>query len=207
MNIEEYLINPCRALSIPYWKDQTISLPDNMLILHNDDFNESYLEKYNDETYFRLINKMIDIAKPTLPNGFTLLLAAPNTFTGHINECYDDIRVTAVQMEVYKKHPTYDADLWVAIADNKTGNIVATGIAEIDKVCKEGILEWVQVSPLCRAKGLGRYLVYELIYRMKNKAKFVTVSGNVNNKTNPEALYRKCGFTGNDIWHILTERD
>lgn len=37
---------------------------------------------------------------------------------------------------------------------------------------------------------------------MKN-ADFATVSGKVNNITNPERVYRKCGFEGNDIWHVL----
>lgn len=43
----------------------------------------------------------------------------------------------------------------------------------------------------------------ELLWRMKEKVDFVTVSGKSDNKTNPEGLYRSCGFTGNDLWHIL----
>lgn len=31
---------------------------------------------------------------------------------------------------------------------------------------------------------------------------FVTVSGSLDNKTNPEVLYRKCGFIDNDVWYI-----
>ena len=42
---------------------------------------------------------------------------------------------------------------------------------------------------------------------MQGIAEFATVSGKVNNPTNPESLYRKCGFTGNDIWHILTLKE
>lgn len=38
------------------------------------------------------------------------------------------------------------------------------------------------------------------------KSDFVTVSGKVDNDTKPEFLYRKCGFTGEDIWHILTKK-
>jgi len=41
---------------------------------------------------------------------------------------------------------------------------------------------------------------------MIGKANFVTVSGEVDNSTNPEALYRKCGFIGDDIWHIMTKK-
>ena len=40
---------------------------------------------------------------------------------------------------------------------------------------------------------------------MKEKADFVTVSGECDNPTNPETLYRKCGFNGNDIWYVFRE--
>jgi hypothetical protein len=39
------------------------------------------------------------------------------------------------------------------------------------------------------------------------KADFVTVSGRVDNRTNPERLYRRCGFEGNDVWCVLTMQD
>ena len=37
----------------------------------------------------------------------------------------------------------------------------------------------------------------------KGVAKFATVSGKVDDCNMPERLYRKCGFVGDDIWHIL----
>ena len=85
-------------------------------------------------------------------------------------------------------------------------DIVATGIAELDPECNEGVLEWIQVSENYRRCGLGSYIVIELLWRMKDIAQFVTVSGQCNNPTNPESLYRKCGFTGNDVWHILRRK-
>ena len=45
-----------------------------------------------------------------------------------------------------------------------------------------------------------------LLNRMAGRAAFATVSGQVNNITNPEGLYRRCGFTGSDVWHILKKR-
>ena len=38
-------------------------------------------------------------------------------------------------------------------------------------------------------------------------AKFATVSGKIRDPSDPERLYRKCGFVGTDIWHILTPKD
>ncbi len=90
--------------------------------------------------------------------------------------------------------------------DNLSGDIVATGIAEMDREIGEGVLEWVQVSKAHRGCGLGGYIVMELLWRMKDAARFATVSGRCKNPTNPEGLYRKCGFAGSDVWHILRRR-
>lgn len=77
--------------------------------------------------------------------------------------------------------------------------------ADLDSFMKEGILEWIQVLPEYRGKGIGTYLVNELLIRMKGKAKFATVSGDCNNINNPIKLYRKCGFVDNSIWYIAYE--
>ena len=79
----------------------------------------------------------------------------------------------------------------------------ASGIAELDTDIKEGILEWIQVSPEYRGKGLGKFIVNELLWRMRDKADFVTVSGKVDNPTNPRELYKTCGFADEEIWHVL----
>lgn len=78
-------------------------------------------------------------------------------------------------------------------------------MADLDKDLKEGILEWIQVLPAYRGKKIGQLIVNELLKRMIGKANFATVSGKVSNTTKPEMLYRKCGFTGDDLWHILTK--
>lgn len=46
-------------------------------------------------------------------------------------------------------------------------------------------------------------LVAELLKRLKPYANFTTVSGEVDNITNLERLYKSCGFVGDDIWHAL----
>ena len=43
---ETYMANPCGTSSLPFWKEKQIVVPDNMLILHDKDFNESYLIQY-----------------------------------------------------------------------------------------------------------------------------------------------------------------
>ena len=203
---EQYLVGPCTAASVPYWKAKSISIPVGMKILHQDEMNEAESEQYIDEPYFRLSHDLQGLSAPALPQGYSLCKAAPGDFAGHINSCYDGIGVTEAELHGYTERLVYHADLWLAVKDDQTGNIVATGIAELDREIGEGVLEWIQVSEGHRRHGLGSYLVSELLWRMKDNATFATVSGQCHNPTNPEGLYRKCGFTGSDVWHILRKR-
>lgn len=200
---EQYLADPCKAASIPYWKAKSITIPDGMKILHQDEYDKSGHEDYVDKPYFRLIHKLKGLSMPVLPLMFSLCTIPLSEYAAHINSCYEDICITEEELGRYSLRPVYDADLWLAVKDNRTGTIVATGIAELDCEIGEGILEWIQVSQGHRGKGLGRYIVLELLWRMKDKTDFVTVSGQCNNATNPEKLYRKCGFTGDNMWHVL----
>ena len=42
----------------------------------------------------------------------------------------------------------------------------------------------------------------EILDRLKDKVRFVTVSGDMNNKTNPYKLYERCGFKNCVIYKI-----
>ena len=106
----------------------------------------------------------------------------------------------------YTTRKVFDPSLWIAVKENSTGKIVATGIGELDDECGEGILEWIQVSEQHRRLGLGSYIVYSLLQNMTKKARFATVSGKCDDPTHPETLYRKCGFIGDDTWHILRRK-
>lgn len=199
----QYIENPCRASSIPYWKTVSMSVPENMRILHQDDFQVQFLAEYVDEPYFRLVHNLKSVQPVDVPDGFAMCSISLSDFAGHINSCYGENCVTEDELHRYTERTVYRAELWIAIKDETTGEIVATGIAEMDSEIGEGILEWIQVSEEYRGCGLGYFLVSELIWRLKDTARFVTVSGQCNNPSNPEKLYRKCGFIGNDIWHVM----
>lgn len=204
---KQYLENPCHAASLPYWKAVCISIPDNMKILHDSEFNTELLRRYIDEPYFRLLHHMREVKPVSLPEGYSLYEASVPDFVDHINSCYEDINVTRSEIQSYLTREQYSAELWLAVRDNDKGNIAATGIAELDREIGEGILEWIQVSKGYRRGGLGTYLVLELLWRMRKAARFATVSGKCKNPDHIEELYRKCGFCGNDVWHILRRRN
>lgn len=121
---------------------------------------------------------------------------------------YENTDMTIDKLRRYKENPVYDGDLWIFI--DKAGDIkerpLAFGLADFDSDLKEGILEWIQVAPNHRGKGLGTFLVRELLNRLKARADFVTVSGDWDNPNNPINLYRKSGFVGENIWYIGYEK-
>jgi len=211
---EDYLANPCRAASIPYWKYKSVSVPDGMKIVHDADFNKAKaeFENYTDETYFRLKHSLDNLPSPVLPQGFSVCDASLSDFTLHINKCYEGISLSESELHSYTKRAVYSKNLWLAVKNNLCDKIAATGIAEFDCETGEGALEWIQVSREYRRHGLGSYIVSELLRRISSMekvegtSKFVTVSGKFSNPENPEMLYRKCGFSGNDVWHILRKR-
>lgn len=206
ISLENYLRNPCSSSSIPYWKAKNITIPDNMKIVHENVFSAEMLNEYEDETYFRLYHSMKELTKP---EGYDIVTASPEdieTIVSIINASYTDLQVSNEQMQSYTKTPVYRPDLWILLKESSTGICVGCGIADFDSEAKELILEWIQVLPQYRGKNIGTAIVKELLWRGKDFAQFATVSGKVENKTKPEALYRKCGFTGNDVWHILRKK-
>lgn len=203
---EQYLTDPCAAAPIPYWKVKSIPIPEGMLILHHTEFDAGNYQQYADEPYFRLSHDLQDLSALVLPEGFSLCDASPGDFAMHINKCYHGIGISEAALRGYVDRPVYHGALWLAVKADRTGEIAATGIAEVDREIGEGALEWIQVSKEYRGRGLGSFVVSELLWRMKDIARFATVSGQCNNPTNPEALYRKCGFAGNDVWHTLSLR-
>lgn len=207
LSLNSYLKNPCGTLSIPYWKHKKTVIPENMKIVHEKDYFKGDFNDYNDEPYFRLYHNMKNIEHETV-NDVEILsgISDINEFVWLINRSYVDLSVTAEQLEDYKNTPVFCSELWILLKKKNSGEIVAGGIADYDRECRELILEWIQVIPTYRGKGYGKTVVNSLLSKMEGIAEFATVSGKVNNPTDPEGLYRRCGFTGDDIWHILTKK-
>ena len=207
LSLQDYLSNPCGTSSIPYWKQKVLAVPDNMVIVHERDMPYFASDDYYDEPYFRLYHNLKNIRQTMI--GETEIVQASQAvdeFVRLINASYSDLSVTAGQIEGYQQTPVYGPDLWILLKKKETGAILAGGIADFDNEANELILEWIQVLPCYRGRGYGQIIVNSLLAKMQGVAQFATVSGKVNNPYSPESLYRKCGFTGNDIWHILTRK-
>lgn len=62
----EAIENPCRVSSLPYWKTKSISVPDDMLIVHDEQYQTGHFDDYSDECYFRLRHDMNELQKPEI---------------------------------------------------------------------------------------------------------------------------------------------
>ena len=207
-NLAEYLADPCGTLSLPYWKAGIFTPPPGLRVLHDRDFDPALLAEWEDCRYFRLLHDLKEVGREA-PAGILLQTAGPEQ-TGEIvriiNASYADIRVDAAQIEGYRRTAVYDPALWVMAADADTGRLMGCGIADYDPEAGELILEWIQVLPEYRRRGVGRAIVDHLLGQKQGIARFATVSGRADDPCRPERLYRSCGFAGNDLWHVLRPR-
>ena len=203
MDIKEYLSDPCAASSLPFWKITRFPAPEGVSVIRDGEYDPARYAG-TDEPYFKLIHDLKNVKTVPLPQGYRVVMRGTAAFAEHINECYSEESVTPEELELYKLRPVYDETLWIAVAEEKSGFLAASGIGEFDAQTGEGILEWIQVSPSHRRKGLGAFVVCSLLQKLRSKAKFVTVSGRLNAGSDPIKLYLSCGFTHPVIWHVVT---
>lgn len=143
MERDTYLKNPCGESSLPYWKAKQVVIPDGMKIVHQNQFEKDAYTQFVDEPYFRLKHDLKNVSAPQLPQGYSLCDASVRDFAEHINACYRGIQISEAELQSYTTRPVYVPSLWLAVRNNQTGEIAATGIAELDGECREGILEWI----------------------------------------------------------------
>ena len=201
MDVKEYLQDPCGTLSIPYWKAKTLAVPDSMTIVHCRDWNGQHSDF---QRFFRMKHDLKDICPIDYDYDTLSIDCQTAQLSEMINASYKHENIVLSEQDIlrWKQHETFREDLCVYI-NTDNGRMAASGIAEYDKACREGIIEWVQVLPEHRGEGLGKKIVNVLLSRLKHiGADFVTVSGNLDNASNPLELYKKCGFTGDDVWYI-----
>jgi GNAT superfamily N-acetyltransferase len=184
-----------------------------MLMLHEADLRALPVDRFPARTaYFRLLHRPAGRGVTvTPPPGFSLRSAEPGREFRQVAEligrCYADLHPTDDEVQGWTRHPVFDPALWIWIVDDEKGLPAGLGIAEFDREVREGSLEWIQMLPGYQGRGLGKCLVRELLARLEGRADFTTVSGEVVNATHPEALYRSCGFSGEDVWWLCRASD
>ena len=156
--------------------------------------------------YFRPRHDLECVPPPMLPAGYRFqevdLPRQTDEVARLISTCYKDRKLAPETVLSWTAHPSYAPELWVW-ALGPDGRPAGLGIAELDWSVPEGSLEWIQVLPTHRRRGLGAAVVHELLRRLQGQAAFATVAGQVADPMRPERLYRRCGLTGQDVWWVL----
>ena len=126
--------------------------------------------------------------------------------TDMINRSYthSDVCVTKEHIESLMATKVYCPKLWIGAFTD--GELIGSILCDFDSEVGEGIIEWLQVLPEYRGKGIASALTCMALRKMGTFAEFATVSGECDNITAPERVYRRCGFKGNDVWHILNKK-
>ncbi len=202
MTKKQYIKNPTRESSLPYWKTKAIKNNNIIVIDDSKDSNENG-EK---EQYFKLYHSLEEIPEFVLKDNyyFKQVDISKEIFevVNIINNSYEDIKVSSVQMTSYINSPVFDNELWLFVMEKNSHNYVGLLIADVDKVISEGIIEWLQVLPNYRNQGIGKALVCKCLKIIKKKALFAVVCGQMENTTNPLKIYEKCGFNDLNLWNI-----
>lgn len=191
----EYITDPARACFLSYHKNENTELPSDMRVVRGDDYKPELYKGFDDTVYTKLILRDKQVDKPVYPEGFKLVTPTKEQLTAHIAQCFPDGE-TPDSIDLWR----YMEYFMVALVDVTTGRIVASAAADVDFGVKEGSIDWVEVSPRYRRKGLGTYLVTELIYRFRRFSDFISVS---TKDFAALALFQKCGFSEDCAWHIL----
>lgn len=209
MELKKYLENPCGLLSIPWWKHIRMTLPPHITILHHREYAPEAASGCREQVYFRLSRDLRNIPQFSAA-GFRIEPFSPDDAAltaAIINTSYKDIQITESQVLAMQNSPAFCPGLWILAREDGSGKAAGCAMGEYDPESGEMSIEWVQVLPAFRRKGIGRALVSELLRRAPAEARFVTVSGQAENPENPEGLYRRCGFSGMDYWHILRKEN
>lgn len=208
ISIEDYKKNPCKASSVPYWKAGRITVPSTMKIVHSNEFEKKLLAHYDDKRFFKLKHDLSNIPDFDVTGiQFSVLSSDRNDELAEmINDSYahSGICVSADDIKSLTKTPVYCPELWIGAFFN--GKLIGSILCDFDIEVGEAVIEWLQVLPEYRCRGIASALVCKALKTMSGFSDFATVSGECDNITNPERVYRKCGFEGDDVWHILNEK-
>lgn len=157
------------------------------------------------ESRYRLIYRPETSTEVSLPDGYRFQAAVDSAggvaaLQGHVAQAENPALDFA---QDWLNSPAFAPDLLLWLLDERNEQPVGLGVALLDSDLGEAVIEQVQIVEAYRGRGLGRALVQELLRRIGTRASFTTVSGIVEDRDNPGAFFRHCGFAGDDVWWWL----
>lgn len=198
--LQHYRRDPARSSSLAWWETKIkVQWPPTIDILSSEDHPRDAAP----QRYFKLVHQLDAIPVAPHPHGIDVRIITvdeADAIATLINDAYGWTSITPDEVRSWADRPVHDPELWLgAYAGDR---LIGSAIADNDMEAGEASLDWVQVHPDWRGCGVGKALVCEVLHRASARADFATVSGDVDNDSDPEHLYRACGFEGDTIWHI-----
>ncbi len=159
--------------------------------------------------YFRAFLPEPNKPAHTMPPGFEIIPLDPREHSVAasrlINEAYPSLpRLTKPEALVRMTETEhYFPDGWFFLLHQPTGSRVGLAISGYDPEMEEGFIDWVQVAPRFRHRGLGISLTSEAIRRLSDRARLITASGSLEAPFTLGDLFRECGLDQMRQWSIL----
>jgi len=180
-------------------------------VIHQDFLDPKTVAGFDSFTsYYRLIHRQSAVPVADLPAGFRFagVVESPEEVQAvikHIEQSDPTGQLAAFQDWLHS--PAFAPDLWLWVMSEEAEQPVGLGIGELDIEHREAAILWVQVLPDFQHRGIGTAIMHELLNRIGSRAAFTTVSGPVEDRHNPGAFFRQCGFTGDDVWWVLQREE
>lgn len=225
--MEKYLKDPINTLAIPLWKHNTTAIRQDMMYILDENYNEVLYRDYADTLYLRLKHDLLHLSLSKIPNHYCFSSYKDSDgviIYNVLKECYNTF-IEYDKIENLIKDETFNDLLCVFLYNDKilnTDNVIQLRklnsekernykplglvIAQFDQKTKEASIEYLCVAEKHRGKGLGTLLVQEVLLRISNIADFATVTFAKEGNDHLEKIFRKAGFEGNALWHMLRKQ-
>ena len=205
---DRYQENPCGYSALPLYKEIRLD-PSKARVVHEGKLLKKELKDQDYLRFFRLKHDLSIIKKQQL-DGYGVRYVDIDKdlilVEEIIEESYKDLRLRQEELRRMIKDRVFDPSLWIFLVEEKTKKEVGLIIGQYDKVVGEVVVDWMQILPAYRGKGLGKMLLSYLLRHAPKDAIFATVSGDKDNPSSPESLYRACGFKGDDVWYVYPKK-
>lgn len=158
-------------------------------------------------SFFRALLGSGRYRRRALPGGFEVVPCDPARDLPAAAEllasCAPEVsgRIGEPQLEAMTRADYFLPDGWLFLRDRVRGDLAGLAISGLCREFGEGFVDWIQILPAYRGRGLGTALLGEALERLR-EASFVTVSGSLESLHAGE-LFERCGFRQMRRWTIL----
>lgn len=145
----------------------------------------------------------------TVPPGFEIVTFDPArdipTAAGLMNAAYPSLQrlTTPEKLQALIAAEHFCPEGWFFLRHKPSGQRVGLTICGYCPHTREGFIDWTEILPRFRHRGLGALLVKEAINRLAERSDFLTASGSLDAPFVMGDLYMACGFEQMRQWSIL----